>query len=287
MRVFKRNSRVNEAAVYGPADDNIAWNIELIDQNNNPYARQIWDLIQSLLKKDARGQEIKSDTLLNSSFLDSLVRNIVREMQREYNDEGDFDHISTATKKLAKKNITDYIMRRFEDEKFFRDNKTESRKVNEGSILLGDDVYEQTKFILNKALHKVMGLHQSKYKVEDLEIYADSDDWIEGKGGTIDFIVSYINKNPDYVAQLEISFNPYFDMDKSGSFTCYYTVVLPDNTRVHVKPLRIKRNFTKDYLPTKDTPYTYLSGLFYDDMVDCIGEAIDTLESHLAEKGVK
>ena len=26
---------------------------------------------------------------------------------------------------LAKKNITDYIMRRFEDEKFFRDNKTE------------------------------------------------------------------------------------------------------------------------------------------------------------------
>ena len=89
MRVFKRNSRVNEAAVYGPADDHIAWNIELIAQNNNPYARQIWDLIQSLLKKDARGQEIKSDTLLNSTFLDSLVRNIVREMQREYNDDGD------------------------------------------------------------------------------------------------------------------------------------------------------------------------------------------------------
>lgn len=107
-----------EASVLGSADDHVAWNIALVAQHNKPYATQIWDLIQSLLKKDARGQEIEADKLLKSSVLDSLVRNIIRELQRD-DEDGDYRNVSTATKKLAKEYITDSIMSRFNDEKSF------------------------------------------------------------------------------------------------------------------------------------------------------------------------
>lgn len=111
-----------EASVVGPADDHIAWNIALVAQHNNPYAKQIWNLINSLIKKDARGQKIEADKLLKSSFLDSLVRDIIREIQRD-DEEGDYRYISTATKKLAKEYITDAIMSRFDNEKnFVRNN---------------------------------------------------------------------------------------------------------------------------------------------------------------------
>lgn len=105
-----------EASVQGEAEEYQANNIALVAQHNRPYAKQIDSLADSLLKKDTKGQSIDANKLINSSILDSMVRDIIRELKRE-DEDGDYQNVSTATKKLAKEYIADVILTRLKDKK--------------------------------------------------------------------------------------------------------------------------------------------------------------------------
>lgn len=169
-----------------------------------------------------------------------------------------------------------------------RENRCITRKRStEESIRFGSDLWQQTEHIVNKAVRDVMLSHPlcegSRFKVTDIELYADDEDWVEGSGGTVDFHVQFF-KSDLLAVDMEVSFCPKGDID--GDFRCDYEVILNDNSKVHVRPYRVAKNFTVDYKPTKSSAFTYLSNYLYDSLREMMYGAIEHLVEGLGRKGI-
>lgn len=169
-----------------------------------------------------------------------------------------------------------------------RENHRITRKRStEASIRFGSDLWQQTEDIVNKVVRDVMFSHPlcegSRFKVTDIELFADDEDWVEGSGGTVDFRVQFF-KSGLFAVDMEVSFCPKGVDD--GEFRCDYEVILNDNSKVHVRPYRVEKDFTVDYKPTRSSAFTYISKYLYDSLKEMMFEALEHLADGLGRKGI-
>jgi len=161
------------------------------------------------------------------------------------------------------------------------------KRSTEASIRFGSDLWQQTEHIVNKAVRDVMFSHplckDSRFKVTDIEIYADDEHWVEGSGGTVDFCVQFF-KSDLFAVDMEVSFCPKGVID--GEFRCDYEVILNDDSKVRVRPYRVEKDFTVDYKPTQSSAFTYLSNYLYDSLKEMMFEALEHLAEGLEMKGI-
>lgn len=108
-----------EGVYPGNADANIADNIEIIIRNERSLYNVMQSIVDSLVKKALKGVNLDKDKLAKSSVLDQLVRQAIRYLQKddhEGDNEGIFDHISTATRNLAKEYVANTILNKVDDD---------------------------------------------------------------------------------------------------------------------------------------------------------------------------
>ena len=159
----------------------------------------------------------------------------------------------------------------------------EESLIKEGnSVSVGDEVYDQTKFIVNKALSDSLSKHPLFYGdgwiMTDFDVMADVEDWVEGKG-VVDFSVKFLSKKLHGDVTLDITFDP------REKFICQYTLNRDaDGKNEYFKAFRVEKDFTSSYNPDRNTPFTYLSGVLYDDLKDLMWQAIDHLKDSYEKK---
>ena len=105
-------ARKVEASVPGGVDED--WVIELSHYAAEVKRNQISYLVKNLAKKSNKGIELSVDRLASSSVIDQILRDAIKEYNREY---GEDVRISTATRKAAKQELAEIIMQMVGEEK--------------------------------------------------------------------------------------------------------------------------------------------------------------------------
>ena len=112
--LVRKGNRIvrTEASVPGGVDED--WVIELSHYAAEVKRNQISYLVKNLAKKSNKGIELSVDRLASSSVIDQILRDAIKEYNREY---GEDVRISTATRKAAKQELDEIIMQMVGEEK--------------------------------------------------------------------------------------------------------------------------------------------------------------------------
>ena len=112
---YSRRCRSKKESRSGDVEPDTAEELRQYAINNPKINKTIENIATSLAKKQKRGTEINKDTLINSSMMDSLVREAIRGYEHDFYPRGEKMDISTSTRKLTKQKIADSILELLED----------------------------------------------------------------------------------------------------------------------------------------------------------------------------